>query len=176
MTKTTKIVISLSFLALLVGAVAVAYMWKSNATKQTSSTQSPQASTAQTKDQTTPNSSDTTAPTTAATNDGKATSPSSYVAPTNSEAVTFVASQPSADKVNVVTKLIGYSDGTCRLHVTNAGKTQDIEASVLFQREFATCAGFTLSTAQLGVGTWDINLSVISGGKTVEKSSKLEVK
>lgn len=99
-----------------------------------------------------------------------------YTPPTTSNGITIDASQPSAQEVVVVTKLEGYSDGNCKLTATNGAKNTSQTAPVMFQREYSTCAGFTVPVSSLGNGSWNLLLEVTSGDITTSKSASLEVK
>lgn len=108
---------------------------------------------------------------------GTSTAPGqgTYTPPTDSDNITLTATQSSSDKITVLTKLKGYSDGTCSLSIVNGSKTYTQSASVIYQPEFSTCAGFSVPTASLGSGTWNLTLNVVSGGVTTQKSTTLEV-
>ena len=85
------------------------------------------------------------------------------------------AKKESNNTVTVFTKLYNYSSGTCNLTVTNGSKSNSQTATVVYQPEYATCAGFSVPTSQLGTGTWNINLKVDSNGATTTKTIFFEV-
>ena len=89
--------------------------------------------------------------------------------------VTMEASQQGTNVV-VQTKLHGYSDGTCSLKITDGTLSNTVEAPVLFQPEYSSCAGFTIPTAEYATGTWNLELSVVSKGTTITKLKSLNVK
>lgn len=99
-----------------------------------------------------------------------------YVAPTTSDGITMSADKTSGSEVTVFTELRGYSDGTCSLAITNGTDSYKSNAPVMFQREYSTCAGFTVPISELGTGAWKIALTVTSGGNTQTKSISYEVK
>lgn len=94
---------------------------------------------------------------------------------TGSSSITLNAQQETNGSVTVFTKLAGYSSGSCDLLVTNQGKSTTQSASVIYQPEFSTCAGFTVSKDALGTGTWNIKLSVTANGKTESNNISFEV-
>ncbi|MEO5499357.1 MAG: hypothetical protein ABIR46_02570 [Candidatus Saccharimonadales bacterium] len=95
------------------------------------------------------------------------------VTPTNS--VELSAKQESNSSVTVLTKLYGVSDGTCTLTVSKAGVTHTQTAQVIYQPDFSSCAGFSISRDKLGAGSWTIQLTV-SGETPLQKSISLDVK
>ena len=118
----------------------------------------------------------TPTPTSTPTSDGKPTPAQQYSAPSGSDNIALTLSQPNATDVVVSTKLNGYSDGTCKLTASNAGKTTTQSAPVYYERAFSTCAGFTIPVSSIGTGTWSISLDVISGGVTSTQVTAFEVK
>lgn len=97
-----------------------------------------------------------------------------YNPPSNADGIDISAKQSSTEVV-VFTKLEGYADGSCQLKVTNGGRSTSQSAPVVFQREFSTCAGFTVPIDSLGTGKWNIELSVTAGSETNTKSIDFEV-
>ena len=93
----------------------------------------------------------------------------------NSSSITLSAQQEENNTVTVFTKLNGYSTGSCDLSVTNQGKSISQTASVIYQPEFSSCAGFTVSKDSFGAGSWNIKLSVTSNGKTESNNISFEV-
>lgn len=86
------------------------------------------------------------------------------------------AKQENNSSVTVFTKLYGYSSGSCRLEITNAGKSSSQTAEAMYQAEYASCAGFSVPIDPLGKGSWVIKLSVVSSGVTKDKTISFEVK
>lgn len=93
-----------------------------------------------------------------------------YTPPSTPDAITITPSQPNSSEVVITTKLAGYSDGTCNLKITNGSRTVQQTAKVIYQPEYATCAGFSQSTSALGTGTWSIELTVIAGDSNQSKT------
>lgn len=112
------------------------------------------------------------------TSDGSKQAPSTgtYAPPSSSDSIIFSAQQSSPNTVTLITKLYGYSDGICDLTITNQGATYKKSASVIYQSEFSTCAGFSIPVSSLNTGIWNINLSVTSAGITQTKTTTFEVK
>lgn len=97
-----------------------------------------------------------------------------YTPPTNTDAITLEAQQ-NGTEVIVTTKLRGYSDGTCNMSITNGSRSFSASAEVIFQREFASCAGFSVPVSELGAGSWAVSLQVTAGGATQNKTATVEV-
>lgn len=92
--------------------------------------------------------------------------------PSNSDTITVSATQ-SGDSVTIHNELRGqgYSSGTCKLSVTNGSKSISQNADIIYQSEYSMCAGFSIPTSQVGVGTWNIVLEVTPfNGTTLTKS------
>ncbi|MEO6760813.1 MAG: hypothetical protein ABI220_00335 [Candidatus Saccharimonadales bacterium] len=112
------------------------------------------------------------------TNKGAAADPKdqgNYTPPVSSQGITLTPKQDNSSQVSLTTKLSGYSDGTCSLTVANGDKSVTQTATVIYQSQFSTCAGFTIPVSSLGTGTWQFNLTVTSGGNTTSKEATLGV-
>ncbi len=107
--------------------------------------------------------------------DKSGASSTTYAPPRGSDNIKLSAEQAST-RVTIKTQLYGYSDGTCTLRITNTGKTFTQTASVIFQSQFSTCAGFSVPISQLETGTWNITITVDSQGVTASNTTTLEVK
>lgn len=105
------------------------------------------------------------------TTNGQSTTKSSV----STDNITLTASKTSDTSVTVYTQLKDYSDGICTLTVTNGSATNTQTAAVMYQPQYAICAGFSVPIDGLGTGTWSITLSVVSGGTTVDKTISYEV-
>lgn len=102
-------------------------------------------------------------------------SPGTTTVPNNTDNIIISASQEANGAVTVTTQLIGYSDGTCELVVTNAGKSHTATVPVIFQPQYSTCAGFSIKKTDLGIGNWQITLTVNSKGGSLTKTTSLDV-
>jgi hypothetical protein len=91
------------------------------------------------------------------------------------QTIDLSAKQESNNTVTVFTKLYNYSSGSCNLTVTNGGASNNQTAVVMYQPEYATCAGFSVPIGALGPGTWNINLKVDSNGASTTKSISFKV-
>lgn len=111
----------------------------------------------------------------AANSSNKSTAGGTYTAPTSTDNISVQAERTSSDSVTVITKLKGYSDGTCTLIVTNGTKSFSQSAAVMFQPDYSTCAGFSIPVSELGTGHWSIKITVTSGGVSLSKESSYEV-
>jgi hypothetical protein len=89
--------------------------------------------------------------------------------------VDLSAKQETNGNVTVFTTLHGYSSGTCDLKVTNGAKIISQSATVIYQPDFSTCAGFSVPISSLDKGTWNINLTVTAGGQSKSNSISFEV-
>lgn len=96
--------------------------------------------------------------------------------PSQSSSIELSAKKESESSVTVFTKLRGISSGDCKLTVDNAGRQNAQTASVIYQSEFSICSGFSVPIGQLGTGTWNIKLSVNSGGHNYSNAITYEVK
>ena len=93
-----------------------------------------------------------------------------------SKNVELSAQQESNETITVFTKLMGYSSGTCELTATNVGKSSTQLASITYQREFSSCAGFSVPISSLGKGLWTLKLTVTSAEVSESKTISHEVK
>ncbi len=107
--------------------------------------------------------------------DKTGSSSSTYTPPSGSDNVK-VSAERAGSSVTVLTKLYGYSDGTCTLAITNASRTFTQTAAVIYQSQFSTCAGFSVPVSQLGTGAWNIKLTVDSQGNTASNTTTLDIK
>jgi hypothetical protein len=106
-------------------------------------------------------------------------SPGNTSTPTNETAnksIELSAMQEANNTVTVFTKLFHYSDGNCELTVVNGAKTTTQTAPIIYQPEFASCAGFGVPIDLVGKGTWTITLMATSKGTTETKTISFEVK
>lgn len=92
-----------------------------------------------------------------------------------SASLTVTASQ-AGSSVTVLTQIKNVTAGNCSLVAVNGQKQTTQSAAVLFQPEFSSCAGFSIPTADLGAGNWNITVTVKSDlGDTLSKTASLEV-
>lgn len=99
-----------------------------------------------------------------------------YTPPSSSDNIRIEAQRVDSNNVAILTRLYGYSDGTCKLTATNGSAQNTQTAAILFQSEYSLCQGFTVPVSTLGLGIWSIHLDVISGGITNNKQISFEVK
>ena len=87
-----------------------------------------------------------------------------------------LTAKQDGSSVTVLTKMQNISDGTCRLTLTNGAKSTSQTAQVIYQPEFASCAGFSVPVSSIGTGNWNISLIVTpSGGTETVKTTTLVV-
>lgn len=96
--------------------------------------------------------------------------------PVLAKSIDLSARQEPNSTVTVFSKLYGYSDGSCELKITNGARATSQNAPIIYQREFSSCAGFSVPINSVGTGNWTITLAVTSAGSTETKSISLEVK
>jgi hypothetical protein len=102
------------------------------------------------------------------------TSPSS-TPPTTPVKIDITSKQESNGTITVSTKLYGISSGSCTLQANNGSKSITQTATVIFQPEFSTCAGFSVPKTALGSGTWNIVITVVKDGVSSSNTSTLGV-
>lgn len=78
--------------------------------------------------------------------------------------------QENNNTVTVFTKLTGYSNGSCSLAVQNGTHSTVQTASVIYQPEFSSCAGFSVPVDSVGKGNWSLTLTVTSNGSSESKT------
>ncbi len=97
---------------------------------------------------------------------------------TPQESKASVSAQSNSDgSVVIYTKLGSLASGSCTLNVSANGNKITKEAEVIYQEQFSSCAGFTITNtekASLGSGTWNIELSVINGNEKINASTTFE--
>ena len=89
---------------------------------------------------------------------------------TQSSTIDLSAKQESNNTVTIFTKLAGYSSGSCKLVLANGSKSKTQIADIIYQPEYSTCAGFSIPVSDLGVGDWNLQLSIQSNGQSAKKS------
>jgi cytoskeletal protein RodZ len=179
--KSHKKAVIITIIALLViaGGVTCWLLLQNKKTDNTVNTNSSQNSTNtdnSTDSNNNTNSSENSTPTNNTTNE-KNTTPTETTPDANTTNTTLTATQDGASII-ITTNLNNLGSGTCALIITNetSGSSKNYSADVIYQPEFSTCAGFSIPRDDLGVGNWQISLSV-SGGNSQEfnKSTALEV-
>lgn len=96
--------------------------------------------------------------------------------PTSPNSIEISATQ-DAGIVTIASKLHGYSEGTCRLAITNGTTTIEESANIIYQPDFSTCAGFSIVKTRLGKGDWNIQLHITPlGGSEISKEMNYIVK
>lgn len=106
----------------------------------------------------------------------KSPEPTPTPVPQDSDVITLSASQEGST-VNILTKLKGFSSGSCELSLTNGSKTHTVTADIIYQPEFSSCAGFSVPVSQLGIGSWSVALNATpTGGSVLTKTITIEVR
>ncbi len=103
-------------------------------------------------------------------NNDKPASPSPSSTSASTDSIELSATKGSDGGVTVLTRLHGFSSGTCSLEVTNNSESNTQTAIIIYQKEYSTCAGFTIPVNALSPGDWRIDLKVASSGTTFTKS------
>jgi len=106
--------------------------------------------------------------------------PDSQDAPSTPQAdassVTITSSQTSTD-VTIFTKLSNIASGSCTIQITNGSKTYTNTVPIIYQSEFSSCAGFTVSkTSANGPGTWSVTLKITNDQINITKTTTVEVR
>lgn len=94
---------------------------------------------------------------------------------TSTKSLELSARSESNDSVTVFTKLYGYSSGSCKLTAINGSKSVSQTAVIIYQPEYSSCAGFSVSKTDLGAGTWTLQLDASSAGTIESKTITFEV-
>lgn len=94
-------------------------------------------------------------------------------APTPSDIT--VTAQESDGNVTIMTQLIGYSGGTCKLTIANGSKTFSKSVDIIYQSQFSTCAGYSIPVSQLGAGDWSISITATTGDVSQVGTASLRV-
>lgn len=93
----------------------------------------------------------------------------------NASSIEITGSQNASD-VTIFTKLHNISSGNCALKITNGMNSYGDTAAVIYQSEFSSCAGFTISKNKVGgAGTWNIEVTVTSSQVQTKNSTTLQV-
>ncbi len=90
--------------------------------------------------------------------------------------VTELTARQEGENIVVLTKLTPVDSGTCTLRITNGTNTYEQRARIIYQPEFSSCAGFSLTKTALSAGKWKITLDTSSGNLSGTKTIELEVK
>ena len=94
----------------------------------------------------------------------------------NSDKVALEIAQTTT-AVNISTKLTNFSGaGTCELKLIKSSSSIVESAEIIYQPEYSTCAGFSINKSRLSAGTWTVNLTVSSEGKSYSQSSEFTIK
>lgn len=89
--------------------------------------------------------------------------------PSSDAQISASAKSEANGTVTVTTNLGAISGGSCTLVVRNGDKHITKAAPVIYQEQYSSCAGFSITNSEkttLGAGEWAIELSVVSNGKT----------
>ena len=90
--------------------------------------------------------------------------------------IDVTAKTEANNTVTIVTKMTGISSGTCSLTITNGAKTNAQKADIIYEPEYASCAGFSVPVSSLGSGTWSIAVSATAAnGQSLAKTITLNV-
>ncbi len=88
----------------------------------------------------------------------------------NPTTIDLTAKTESNNSVTVIAKFMNISSGTCKLDITNGTTKFTANADVIYQPQYSSCAGFSVPTASLGHGTWNITLTVNPGATESTKT------
>ena len=89
----------------------------------------------------------------------------------SSKDITLTA-RTDGNNVIITTKLATVPSGTCTLTITGGATPVTQQASVIYNTEYSTCAGFSVNKNAVNAPSWNIALSVDTGSGKIEKSMK----
>lgn len=89
--------------------------------------------------------------------------------------VSILSAVQNGNNVVVQTKLTGDGWKSCTLSLTQGANTITKTAEAFYQREFSSCAGFTVTTSELTNGVWIINLTALKTDGSIVKSPTVQV-
>jgi len=96
--------------------------------------------------------------------------------PSNSSPISLSAKEETNGTVTVYTSLGNFSDGTCKLTITNGTRSTSQTADVIYQPQSSICAGFSVPIDSVGKGQWTLQLTATSSaGTSKEASAQLSV-
>jgi hypothetical protein len=95
---------------------------------------------------------------------------------TTSNKVVVTARQELNGNVTVFTKIYDNSAKNCQIVLTKDSATITKQASVIYQPEYSTCAGFSIQKSELSSGSWQISLTVTGDSATINATTSIEVK
>ncbi len=89
--------------------------------------------------------------------------------------INLSAQKENDGTVTILTKITDVPNGSCVLNSRNGAKTNMQTAPLIYQTEFASCAGFSIPITALGNGVWNIQLLIESNGSKYEKTISYSV-
>lgn len=97
---------------------------------------------------------------------------------TNSTPATLsVSATQDSNSVTVLTQIHNIASGECKLTATRGTSNISRTASVIYQPQFSSCAGFSVPVADMGSGSWQITVVVTSDtNATLSQTITQEVK
>jgi hypothetical protein len=105
--------------------------------------------------------------------------PSTQQQPTNQTvSISGISQDPNSHDVIVQTKLTGPGWSQCTLKLTNESAPEvTLTASVLYQPDFSTCEGFSVSSSSFSTaGDWVATISVTNSDGGIGTSSPVSIK
>jgi TPP-dependent trihydroxycyclohexane-1,2-dione (THcHDO) dehydratase len=110
--------------------------------------------------------------------DGSAPKDNVETEPTKTDII-ITANNEQNGSITIISNLGSLPDGECNLTITHISESITKTAPVIYQPEYSSCAGFTISAtekSQLTVGTWTIVLSAVSNSITYKSELSFEAK
>lgn len=93
--------------------------------------------------------------------------------PATSRSVEISSLSQQTDQIVVQTRLIDVPSGSCELTATNGAVTVVKKASVIYQADFSTCAGFAISRQEFAsAGEWSFSLITTYNGAAIKSAAK----
>jgi hypothetical protein len=77
--------------------------------------------------------------------------------------------------VTIFTKLVDVPSGSCTLTIKNGTTQKSYTAAVIYQPDYSSCAGFSVSKTDIGSGTWAVQLEVEVDGNRYTKEATTNI-
>jgi len=101
--------------------------------------------------------------------------PSAESSNSTSTATLRVEVSQQGQTVVVLTKIQGVTSGSCNLVAKNNGTTISRDATIIYQPEFSSCAGFSLPVTALGQGNWEITINASTNAGVLKELIGIKV-
>ncbi len=166
--KKMSMLVVASILVALAGIAAAYFFYKHSS----STSQQPTSATSDVTD-TTNSSSDDSATSNQTKDRDEHLSDSESTSDLSADNISLTISKSSSE-VTITGNITAFSgSGTCKLRLTKGSSAVAKSATIIYQPEYSTCAGFSINRSELSPGTWNVTLVVESSDKTYTKNGEL---